>query len=128
MTRRLAVVAGGAALVLLAASAGGAATKPVLTIGDSTGACGSFNPNGSEGFPEARLAYEPMIRRTPKGTFVPALATSWRIKPGNKVITFTLRHDARFSDGTRVDAQAIKTWLDWHKQIPYGSSAAARNV
>lgn len=48
------------------------------------------------------------------GTFevVPALASSWRRSPDGKRWTFTLRRGLRFSDGTPVDAAAVKFNFD----------------
>jgi peptide/nickel transport system substrate-binding protein len=114
------VVAGAVAVGLIvssAASAGAVASKPTLTIGDTAGACGDLNPNDGPAV-ETRLAYEPLIRVSLTGKYEPALATSWNVRPGNKVITFTLRRGARFSDGTPVTAQAVATWLNWHKIKP----------
>jgi peptide/nickel transport system substrate-binding protein len=60
------------------------------------------------------FAYAPLIHWKPNGQLVPALATSWRyIKdPGgaNKGFEVNLRHDARFSDGSPLTAQAVKGW------------------
>jgi peptide/nickel transport system substrate-binding protein len=58
-------------------------------------------------------AYEPLIVLTQQGGLKPGLATSWKLGPGNRSITFTLRHNARFSDGTSVNAQAVKTWVEY---------------
>ena len=53
------------------------------------------------------------------GTFDvgPALATSWKITAGGRRFTFTLRPGAKFSDGTPVDAAAVKFNFDrWRLQ------------
>lgn len=60
------------------------------------------------------LAYEPLIRRNPSdGTYEPALATEWRYLRNNTVFELVLRDDARFSDGTPVDADAVVAWLEY---------------
>ncbi|MFE9249771.1 ABC transporter substrate-binding protein [Streptomyces sp. NPDC007088] len=50
--------------------------------------------------------------------FVPQLAASMpRITNGGKTFTFTVREDAHFSDGTPLDARAVKTSLDRHLHL-----------
>lgn len=46
------------------------------------------------------------------GTIVPWLATKWTVSPDAKTYTFTLRDDVTFSDGTKLDAKAVKTAFD----------------
>ncbi|MBV8582771.1 MAG: ABC transporter substrate-binding protein, partial [Candidatus Eremiobacteraeota bacterium] len=48
------------------------------------------------------------------GTFdvVPALASSWTTSADGKTWTFTLRPNVKFSDGTPVDADAVKFNID----------------
>jgi len=48
------------------------------------------------------------------GTFdvVPALASSWTTSADGKMWTFTLRPNVKFSDGTPVDADAVKFNID----------------
>jgi len=103
-------------------SSGLAAAKPVLTIGIK-GSPSSSNPGlgGTvRGLPFGLTNEGPLSVSTPDGAYAPGLATSWgyvKQKPGsglaNKVFQFTLRHNARFSDGTPVTAQAVKTWFDY---------------
>ena len=67
------------------------------------------------------LAYAPIFHLGPNGTIAPALATSWHyVNTGatgrNKVFEFTLRSDARFSDGTYVTAQDVVGWLQHFTQ------------
>lgn len=53
---------------------------------------------------------------TPDGELAPGLATSWQwVGTGFTTFEFVLRQNARFSDGTSVNAQAVKTWLDYAK-------------
>ncbi|MCX4724722.1 ABC transporter substrate-binding protein [Streptomyces sp. NPDC090052] len=50
--------------------------------------------------------------------FVPQLAASLpKITNGGRTFTFTVRKDARFSDGARLDAAAVKTSLDRHLHL-----------
>ncbi|CAN5409738.1 ABC transporter substrate-binding protein [soil metagenome] len=46
------------------------------------------------------------------GEIVPWIATSWTVAPDAKTYTFTLRDDVTFSDGTKLDATAVKTAYD----------------
>ncbi|MCK9896399.1 ABC transporter substrate-binding protein [Frankia sp. AgB32] len=46
------------------------------------------------------------------GKIVPWLATSWTVNPQATEFTFRLRDGVTFSDGTRLDAAAVKTALD----------------
>lgn len=58
------------------------------------------------------LAYAGITHLNPDGTVAPALATSWSyVGTGNETFEFTLRHDARFSDGTPVTASAVKACI-----------------
>jgi peptide/nickel transport system substrate-binding protein len=57
------------------------------------------------------------------GTFdvEPAIASSWSVSPGGRRWTFVLKKDLRFSDGTPVDAAAVKFNFDRWRLIsdPY---------
>lgn len=62
------------------------------------------------------LAYAPLVHVGTDGSLQPALATSWRYvdesaSSKNRLFELTLRDDARFSDGTAVDAAAVVGWL-----------------
>jgi peptide/nickel transport system substrate-binding protein len=46
------------------------------------------------------------------GKIVPWLATKWTVSPDAKTYTFTLRDGVTFSDGTPLDAKAVKTAFD----------------
>lgn len=115
--------AGGNHAVATAASAKG--KGKVLTIGSSEGlgtspesldpalhCCGTLDV--------LALAYEPIIYANANGSFGPGLATSWhylRARKGGQPNTrfeFTLRQNAKFSDGTPVTARAVKAWLDYY--------------
>lgn len=101
------------------ASSGGKPTQ-TLTIGSNIACFQGLDV--TTGFPGGRdllITYEPLIRFRPDqdGALAPALATSWKVAPGNRSMTMTLRKDARFSDGTPVTAQAVKTWLDYRNTI-----------
>ena len=134
MIRRcLAYLAGGAALTLVVAACGSGSTSG---SGSATGANTSTGAAASSSRPVLRvgmvnygasldpttptapnaqiqvLSNEPIIYGEPNGQYVPGLATSWRyIGGGTKNFEFTLRHNARFSDGSPVTAAALKAWF-----------------
>ncbi|SHF69507.1 peptide/nickel transport system substrate-binding protein [Jatrophihabitans endophyticus] len=56
------------------------------------------------------------------GTIVPWLATSWSTSRDGKTVTFQLRKDVRFTDGTRFDAKAVvANYANWAKGISWHS-------
>lgn len=58
------------------------------------------------------LAYSPILHIGKDGSYGPGLATSWGyVGTGHKEFKFTLRDNAKFSDGTAVDAAAVVGWL-----------------
>ncbi len=77
-----------------------------------------LNPQTPQAVFPFELALEPLIVIEPNEgleyEFGPGLATRWRyVGDGNRVFELTLREDARFSDGTPVNARAVKTWIDY---------------
>jgi peptide/nickel transport system substrate-binding protein len=54
------------------------------------------------------LVYSSITGLDKGGNAVGGLASSWKYAPDGKSITFTLRPDLKFSDGTPEDAQAVK--------------------
>jgi peptide/nickel transport system substrate-binding protein len=70
-------------------------------------------------------AYDSLIVLQPDGSFAPGLATQWGyVGQGNTVYQLTLRSDVKFSDGTPLDAKAVKTYLDYERTQKIGSMAA----
>jgi peptide/nickel transport system substrate-binding protein len=53
-----------------------------------------------------------LVEITPDLKIVPQLAQSWAWSDGNKTLTFKLRTDAVYHDGTPVDAASVKANLD----------------
>jgi peptide/nickel transport system substrate-binding protein len=69
-------------------------------------------------------AYDPLIVLQPDGSYAPGLATKWGYAgQGNKVYQLTFRSGVKFSDGTPLDAQAVKTYLDYERSQKIGSMA-----
>src|SRR5438034_4310242 len=98
--RRLVVAAALLCVVAVGVTASAGArssAKPTLTIATG-GVCGNYNPLNARDDVVSYLSYEPLIWSAPDGFGLrPGLATSWKVASGNKQITLTLRHDARFS-------------------------------
>lgn len=63
-------------------------------------------------FRELALVYASLTRTDAKGNAVPDLAQSWDYNSTGDVITFHLRPNLTFSDGTAVDALAVKAAID----------------
>ena len=53
------------------------------------------------------LVYSGLLKATPSGDYVPDLAQSYTISPDGKTYTFTLRANAKFSDGKPVTADDV---------------------
>ena len=54
------------------------------------------------------LVYASLTTLDPAGTAGPGLASAWKYAPGGKSVTFTLRPGLTFTDGTPLDAAAVK--------------------
>ncbi|HEY8292816.1 MAG TPA: ABC transporter substrate-binding protein, partial [Thermomicrobiales bacterium] len=52
----------------------------------------------------------------------PSLATKWLVEDGGKKITFTLRDDVKFHDGTPLDSTAVKR--SWDRILDPATKAA----
>jgi len=92
-----------------------AADGKVLTVGSAFSPLSmdpSLSGNGRAGV-HLMPAYEPLVRTKADGSFEPALATAWRMSDDSKEATFTLRQDARFSDGDVVNAEAVKASVQY---------------
>jgi peptide/nickel transport system substrate-binding protein len=58
------------------------------------------------------LVYDGLTQLDTKGEVVPGLAEKWEYSADGTAITFHLRPDAEFSDGSAVDAEAVKENLE----------------
>ncbi len=59
------------------------------------------------------FAYTPLIVQSSNGSYTPGLAESWSYGPDNESFTMTLRSGVKFSDGTALNAEAVKTWIQY---------------
>lgn len=64
------------------------------------------------------LVYAGLTKLDQKGDPVPALATSWTYAEDGTKVTFTLRAGQRFSDGTPLDATAVKKSVERGRDYP----------
>ena len=90
-----------------------ASSRPALTVGYNAGPQ-SLDParDGNQIQVMRALSNESITHLKADGTVGPGLTTSFGyVGSGNRDFEFTLRADARFSDGTPVTAQAVKQWL-----------------
>src|SRR5450631_1143973 len=58
------------------------------------------------------LVYASITTLDPAGTVGPGLATSWKYAANGKSVTFTLRPGLKFTDGTALNAQAVKANIE----------------
>jgi len=68
--------------------------------------------------------YDSLVRVTPKGDIIPWLAASWKYADDAKSVTFTLRTDVKYHDGSVFDAESVKWNIDRYIQTK-GSSRTA---
>ena len=64
------------------------------------------------------LVYSSLTQLDSKGNAQPALAEKWSYNTAGTAITFTLRPNLKFSDGTPLDADAVKGSLERGKTQP----------
>lgn len=67
-------------------------------------------------------AYDPLVILQPDGSFAPGLAEKFGyVGEGNTTYELTLRDGVKFSDGTPLDAEAVKTYLEYARTQTIGS-------
>lgn len=101
---------------------GGAGSAALLHVGETSGPT-SIDPTKGGGESKAFFepAYDPLIYMAADGSLQPRLATSWRyLDTGNKAFEIKLRKGVLFSDGTPLDAAAVKA------NIAYASKAGTQ--
>jgi peptide/nickel transport system substrate-binding protein len=108
-------------------SSAAAATGGTLTIG-TLADVKSFDPTQAHIGHYVQYyqpVYDSLLRREADGTLVPMLATEWEYNDDNTVLTLTLRDDVTFTDGTALDADAVKINLD---RFPLGNGPQASTL
>jgi len=85
----------------------------------------SFDPAGSFNSCDKidqGLIYDTLTQLSPTGQLEPGLAQSWDFTPGGTSLTIHLRPNVTFSDGTAVDATAVKASILHVKSSPLRTS------
>jgi len=67
-----------------------------------------------------RVPYETLVLREKDGTILPNLATEWEFGEGATSLALTLRDDVTFHDGTPFDAEAVKTNIEYVRDVVGG--------
>lgn len=109
------------AALALTGCAGGGSTEGesggTLTL-TAIAAPTTFDPAGSEWgnrSPFYQAVFDTLLLATPEGTIEPWLATDWSYNDDNTVLTLNLREDVTFTDGTPLNAEAVKINLERFK-------------
>jgi len=95
----------------------------VYATGDAEPTC--LDPHVGGNYPQALLStqyLEPLVGRQADGTLTPWLATAWQVSDDGLTWDFTLRDDVTFTDGTPLDAEAVKVNIE-HLQDPDTASS-----
>ncbi|HKM98396.1 MAG TPA: ABC transporter substrate-binding protein [Buttiauxella sp.] len=94
----------------------------------------SLDPAKAVGLPEIQVIrdlFEGLVNQNEKGQLEPGVATKWQSND-NRIWTFTLRNDARWSDGTPVTAQDfVYSWqrlVDPKNTSPFAWFAALAGI
>jgi peptide/nickel transport system substrate-binding protein len=101
------------ALVLAACGSAGGTGTTTLTLAASGPSLG-FDPADSQpGYFDQFLqpVYDPLFHLDAKGEPVPNIATTWKYDSSLTTLTIDIRDGVKFSDGTKLDAAAVKESL-----------------
>ena len=69
---------------------------------------GSLDPHRAEGVPASNILrdlFEGLVIELPNGDYVPGVAESWTVSDDSKTYVFTLRKNAKWSNGDKFTAQ-----------------------
>jgi peptide/nickel transport system substrate-binding protein len=129
--RTLSLLAFGAAAALSLSACAAPAAAPeaqeggtlVYATGDAEPTC--LDPHVGGNYPQALIStqyLEPLVGRDADGEITPWLASDWTVSEDGLIWDFTLREDVTFTDGTPLDAAAVKTNIE-HLQDPETGSS-----
>ena len=77
-----------------------------------------FDPMRSRAFVDRNAhyqIYDSLVTVDPKGKIIPSLAEKWDTSSDGKQVTFTLRKDVKYQDGSVFDAESVKWNLDRYR-------------
>lgn len=125
------LAAGALAVTLLAAACGGGDTAEtgseggtlVYATGDAEPTC--LDPHVGGNYPQALIStqyLEPLVGRDASGEIQPWLATDWQVSEDGLTWDLTLAEGITFTDGTALDAEAVKVNVE-HLQDPETASS-----
>jgi peptide/nickel transport system substrate-binding protein len=111
------------------AAAAPAQTAPAQAAGKPAAAGGSitfvlendvidFDPMRSRAFVDRNAhyqIYDSLVSVDAKGKILPSLAEKWDTSQDGKQVTFTLRKDVKYHDGSPFDAESVKWNLDRYR-------------
>ena len=95
----------------------------VYATGDAEPDC--LDPHVGGNYPQALIStqyLEPLVGRDADGTITPWLATDWEVSEDGLTWDFTLKEGVTFTDGTPLNAEAIKVNVE-HLQDPNTGSS-----
>ncbi|MGM7669638.1 ABC transporter substrate-binding protein [Microbacterium sp. A93] len=136
--RGVRLATGAAVLALVLAACGGGETgsdgaagggEPVqggtlvYATGDAEPTC--LDPHVGGNYPQALIStqyLEPLVGRDADGQIQPWLATGWEVSEDGLTWELTLAEDVTFTDGTPLDAEAVKVNIE-HLQDPETASS-----
>ncbi len=133
--RRAGIIAGALALVSTITLAGCQAAEPeasgdpveggtlVYASGDAEPTC--LDPHVGGNYPQALISgqfLESLVSRDESGEIIPWLAESWEPSDDQLAWEFTLREGVEFTDGTPLDAEAVKVNVE-HLKDPATQSS-----
>jgi peptide/nickel transport system substrate-binding protein len=101
----LSALLGGAAIAAIGIDAQ-AADKHVVTL-NTTQIFGTIDPAKISDYTDYMASanlYDGLANVDPQGNLVPELAENWEVSPDATSVTFHLRKDAKFQDGSPVEA------------------------
>ncbi len=70
------------------------------------------------------LVYSSITSLDAKGNAIPGVASSWVFSADGKTVTFTIRPNLKFSDGTPLDAEAVKDNILRDRDTPKSNLAS----
>lgn len=122
MTKRYLTTTAAAALSVALSGASAASAQTVVTM-NTVQIFGTIDPAKISDYTDYMAAvnlYDSLITVDGSGSLVPQLAESWTVSPDATEATFTLRADAKFSDGSPVEAADVVYSFDRLLRINQG--------